>query len=662
MAVGVVVPLVIGWACGHLDLGAFAALGALSAGAASLRGVARTRVLAVAVASLGMALSTFIGATIAAADLWLLVPAVIGFGYIAGLAVSLGPTVSVAVLQWSVALLVAVGLPLPPREAAARAALVLAGGLLQGVLVACSWAVRAGIGERVAVAHSYTALASYAGDVAAGAVHPPAPTAFAATGALEDPNPLLPGQAHVILLDMLEQAERLRASLAALAGRAEAADDQHIRRVAGEVSAVLRLVAAALAGNPHERAAAVDAVIGRSRGLAIPTAAPWRSTGEALLGQLHTIAADLNRLEPRRTRIAARARARAALPRPPVAAAQSLPVLRASLSLSSEVGRHALRLAVVAGFAAALVLAAGAKDGRWVVLTIFLVLKPDYGTTLSRAPQRAVGTFVGAGVGVAAVHLGQLGPGALVLAVGLTVALGYAAFDVSYLVFSMCLTAFLVVVLEILGTPAVPTAEARLVDTAIGSAIALAAYLAWPTWEGLGAQEKFARVLETHRDYSTALLRALGDPIRADLARLRTLQGTARRARDAAAASAARLQDERPHPPLTPAVARALMARFSRLAHAELALHALLLGPPQPDARVGALADAVGDVMTELAVSLRTLRRLGAGPGAPRRPSGAAGRRQSAAAADGLVDAIRSIESTLHEQLLAGVDHVSKRD
>ena len=412
---------------------------------------------------------------------------------------------------------------------------------------------------------------------------------------------------------MLEQAERLRASLATLAARADAADDQHIRRVAGEVSAVLRLVATALVGNTHERAAAVDAVIGRSRGLAIPTAAAWRWTGEALLVQLRTIAADLTRLEPRRTRIAARARARAALPRPPVAAAQSLPLLRASLNLSSEVGRHALRLAAVAGFAAALVLATGAKDGRWVVLTIFLVLKPDYGTTLSRAPQRAVGTFVGAGVGVAAVQLGQLGSGGLVLAVGLTVALGYATFDVSYLVYSLCLTAFLVVVLEILGTPAVPTAEARLVDTAVGSAIALAAYLAWPTWEGLTAQEKFARVLETHRDYSTALLQAVGDST-ADFARLRTLQTSARQARGEVAASAARLEAERPHPPLTPAVARALMASLSRLAHAELALHALLLRPPQPDGGVSALADVVGEAMTELAVSLRTLQQPAPAP------------------------------------------------
>ena len=439
-----------------------------------------------------------------------------------------------------------------------------------------------------------------------------------------------------------------------------------IRRVAGEVSAVLRLVATALVGNPDERAAAVDAVIGRSRGLAIPTAAPWRWTGEALLVQLRTIAADLNRLEPRRTRIAARARARAALPRPPVAAAQSLPVLRASMNLSSEVGRHALRLAVVAGFAAALVLAAGAKDGRWVVLTIFLVLKPDYGTTLSRAPQRAVGTFVGAGVGVAAVQLGQLGSGGLVLAVGLTVALGYATFDVSYLVFSMCLTAFLVVVLEILGTPAVPTAEARLVDTAIGSAIALAAYLAWPTWEGLSAQEKFARVLETHRDYSTALLQAVGDSS-ADLARLRTLQTSARRARDEAAASAARLEDERPHPPLTPAVARALMARGlpscpcrARASRPALATAAARWPRQRARGRGRRSHDRAGRVAQDAAAT-----DAGAGSGASRdanvlqEPPVDAG---LAAAADGLIDAICSIESTLHEQLLAGVDHVSTRE
>ena len=84
VAVGVVVPLAIGAASGHLDYGAFAAFGAQPAGLVSFHGEARTRLTAVAVASVGMAVSTFVGATTAAAAPWLLVPYVIVLGYICG--------------------------------------------------------------------------------------------------------------------------------------------------------------------------------------------------------------------------------------------------------------------------------------------------------------------------------------------------------------------------------------------------------------------------------------------------------------------------------------------------------------------------------------------------------------------------------------------------
>ena len=65
---------------------------------------------------------------------WLLVPIVTVWGYLTGLAICLGQRASVAVLQWSVALLIAAGLPFGPSDAALRAALVLAGGGLQAVL------------------------------------------------------------------------------------------------------------------------------------------------------------------------------------------------------------------------------------------------------------------------------------------------------------------------------------------------------------------------------------------------------------------------------------------------------------------------------------------------------------------------------------------------
>src|SRR5271166_2153697 len=144
VAFGVVVPLVLGLISGHTEYGAYAALGALPAGLASFQGESRSRLGAVVVACIGMAVSTFVGAFAAAHAPWLLLPLVAVWGYFTGLAISLGPWISVAVLQWSVALLIAVGLPMAPSDAALRAGLVLAGGLFQALLVIVLWLLRPG--------------------------------------------------------------------------------------------------------------------------------------------------------------------------------------------------------------------------------------------------------------------------------------------------------------------------------------------------------------------------------------------------------------------------------------------------------------------------------------------------------------------------------------
>jgi hypothetical protein len=123
----------------------------------------------------------------------------------------------------------------------------------------------------------------------------------------------------------------------------------------------------------------------------------------------------------------------------------------------------------------------------------------------------------------------------------------------------------------------VATAEARIVDTVIGAGLALAAYYLWPTWQGATAQDKFARFIDAHRDYGTALLRELARPGSVKPAELRALQVAARRARSDADAATARLSDEPAQAQLTPDFAQLLMASATRLAHAELALHALVV-------------------------------------------------------------------------------------
>jgi uncharacterized membrane protein YccC len=668
VAVGVVVPLVVGSATRHLDYGAFASLGALTAGLASFQGLTRGRVTAVAVASVGMAVSTFVGAATAAAAPWVLVPVVIVWGYLVGLAACLGPRLSVAAIQWPVALMIAAGLPLGPREAALRAGLVLAGGLFQGVLVAVSWAFRRGGPERSALAESYRILAAYASHLAIGLFGPPSSIAFPAAAALADPNPLLPTTARLNYVDLLEQAERIRTSLAALAERAVDDASGSASRYAADAARALDLIADTLSARRVHRAGPVRE-LGQllSWWAAVPcTGSPV--VGEALIGQLRAVTEDLARLDTVSVR-----RLEGDGDRTPIVPPMqdefgwSALTLRANLSPAGETGRHAVRLAVIVGLAELMVQATGLYEGRWVVLTIFLVLKPDYNSTVNLSAQRAIGTAIGAGLGAAGAWLAHPGPGGLIIAAGFTIAAAYALFDANYLLYSTFLTAYIVIILDVLGLPADTTAMARLTDTAIGAAFAFIAYSAWPTWEGLTAQEKFARLIEAHGEYTTALLHQFAHPGQIDPAQLRALQATARRARTDAEASTARLADEPPHPPLTPTVARTLVAVVTRLAHSELSLHAFVpLPATATDQEVGGIADAdarcldavaaaFSTTMSSLAMGLRTLQPPGPLP--PLRRLLTALRDHTALdprllhITDSLVDAVDTLDDVLRRHL-----------
>jgi len=613
VALGVIAPLALGWASGHVEYGAYAALGALPAGFVSFQGETLSRVAAVVLASIGMAFSTFVGATTAAAVPWLLVPIVAIWGYVTGLAISLDQHWSVAVLQWSVALLIAIGLPLAPAEALLRAALVFTGGLFQAVLVAAAWTLRPGLRERTALADSYRALATYATDLAAGKFRAPPPAAFPAATSLTDANPLLPAAVRLTLIDLLEEAESIRASLAALAATA---DEVELRTLLNDAAVVLTLIADALISARAGRLPLIRRLRETLVHRTIAPEAPWRWAGEALLGQLRAVERTAANLEGLRSQQLTDS---APDMRAPTAAQNdaswALTTLQANLTTTSEAGRHALRLAVAAALAEAIVQAAGLYQGRWVALTIFIVLKPDYASTLYRGVQRALGTALGAGLG-AFVEFVHPGPESEIVAAAVWIAAAYALFDVNYLLFSLYLTAFIVGLLSLLGSSPLGTAEARFLDTFIGAVLGLLAYLAWPTWEGAAAQEKFALLLEAHLGYATGLLRAFAYPGSVEAPRLRQLQAAARRARSNAEAATARLFQEPPQAPMTPTIAQALIAAVSGLAHAELALHTLALHtelssrqtdlPRSAVAAIQALATALDTAMQHLALALRS--------------------------------------------------------
>jgi hypothetical protein len=136
------------------------------------------------------------------------VPIVAVWAYFTALAVCLGTRVSVAIFQWPIALLISMALPADPAEAALRAGLVLAGGLLHAVFVVSSWTLHPGLRERTTLAASYQALADYASRLASGTIEPPAPAAFPAYAVLDDPNPFLEPALRRILVAACSRSPR----------------------------------------------------------------------------------------------------------------------------------------------------------------------------------------------------------------------------------------------------------------------------------------------------------------------------------------------------------------------------------------------------------------------------------------------------------------------
>jgi hypothetical protein len=356
-------PLAIGVATGKIAYGSYAALGALPAGFVSFRGVSRTRVLAVLCAAAGMAVSTFVGATAANDAPWLLIAIVFGWAYVVGIMAALGPTVLAVTLQWPIALLIASALPLAPGPAATRAGLVLAGGFWQALLVVSSWTLNRGGAERAALAATYAGLAGYAADVADGRQLPPSPSQLTASYVLGDPNPLMRTRARVLMADLAEEAERIRATLAALSlGRTGWTPRPGERGMLDLAASVLAELAAAIGGRPGLRADHQAATRTALAGTSAEGGTGWEWAEDALLGQLRSAYRITDQLNSAETGTRT---ARGAGPQPIRQAwrPEVLITLRASVGTSTEAGRHALRLAVVSALAEVIAQGSGLSHG-----------------------------------------------------------------------------------------------------------------------------------------------------------------------------------------------------------------------------------------------------------------------------------------------------------
>lgn len=623
-AVGVALPLAIGFASGLPRGGLAVATGALNVSYSDGSDPYLFRAKRMLAAGFWCSLAVFLGAIFAANNAAVVIIASL-WAFAAGLAVSLGTTAANLGIISTVTLVIFAAQSLSPRQAAYAALLTLAGGILQTIISIGLWPVQRYGPERRVLSAFYRDLSRIAetplrATAAPPASHPGTLAQEALAGLGSDRS-----EESLRYLALLSQAERMRLGLLVLTRlrlRMFREDSSHaavelLDRYLAIAGRVLESLGTSLLSDqpPQEFASRVselesltqqlrDSLANTPASFVNATAQDARFQMDALSGQLRATTDLISRTTPAGEASFAKTEARQPLW---LRYTGKLATLRANLNLGSAAFRHALRLSICVAWGEILGRTTGLHRSYWLVMTLVLVLKPDFSTTFSRGFLRIAGTLAGLFLATALFHLH---PTSAVLQVSLIFALTFVLRWIgpaNYGIFTIAISALIVFFFAIAGVSPRQVIFLRGLNTVAGGAIALLAYWVWPTWERTHISETIAQLLESYRDYFHAVTEANFQPQNPDLRPLDRTRLQSRRARSNLEASVDRLLAEPGTRDEQVKRLNAILASSHRFAHAAMALDAYRERMSATPGRRAFLtfADHVENVLSLLAASLR---------------------------------------------------------
>jgi uncharacterized membrane protein YccC len=178
-------------------------------------------------------------------------------------------------------------------------------------------------------------------------------------------------------------------------------------------------------------------------------------------------------------------------------------------TLASPVARHALRLGAAMGAGYLLIsLVPWLSHGNWILLTIAVILRAQYSVTRQRRNDRMIGNLIGCLLSAGLLRTGL--PNLQLAAIPLAIAVGQAYVRVNYMVTSTaaCVTALMA--LHFLDPNAHSPIGSRIIDTAIGVAIAILFSRLLPRWEYQEAPKLVTTLMHSFTAY-------MGDALRIEI-------------------------------------------------------------------------------------------------------------------------------------------------
>ncbi|MGF1933619.1 MAG: FUSC family protein [Nostoc sp. ChiQUE02] len=183
-----------------------------------------------------------------------------------------------------------------------------------------------------------------------------------------------------------------------------------------------------------------------------------------------------------------------------------LNLLKENLTLDSAIFRHALRIAVSLTVGVILYSITNLPMGYWVTLTIMLVLKPNLGATFQRFFQRVGGTILGAVLAAVLVATITSKP-ILDIIILLTVFFGISLIGFNYGYSVVFLSIFVLLIIDIGHPIGWEFAGFRVLNTLIGAGLAFAShYFILPNRERDRLPSQLATALrETHKYFQDVM-------------------------------------------------------------------------------------------------------------------------------------------------------------
>lgn len=561
----VALPLATGVVTGHETVGLGISAGAFNVMFSDQPGPYGQRLRRVALASLAAAVAALTGFLLGAHVLPLVI-AIGVCGFLGGMLVIFGADTARVGMISMILLVVAASTPLPWREAVGASILILVGGLLLALVSVLIWPLQRYRPERQALAQLYRELAQLARH----------------RGSDDDPPPLTDimhqvrqtllergpsrGRAMEAMRVLLDLAERMRLELLAI-GQLRGTPGPHDARIDSACSWTLNSLAHALQ-HAEPSAPAQQALAHMREVLAgMPQAESQHARWQALAGQLGAAIRNANWAGSRGEVRALTTESR--LPRRLRGISPWL-TLRANINRSSVGFRHAMRCAVCLMLAQWLARATALPHGYWIPMTAAIVLRPDFGATFNIGLLRIAGTILGLLLTslLLAVTPQTVWPQIVWLAL-LCFTFRYLA-TAHYGIAVAALTGAVVILLSFEGTNPDAAVLARVLNTVLGSVMALLAYVAWPTWERTRTRAALAHMLHTYAGYLGTLVHGRDPELR------NAARSAARLARSNAQASLERLRAEPGVAPALLALHESVFANGNRLARTAMSLEAVI--------------------------------------------------------------------------------------